>query len=136
MFWLFKELWVSGCGFHRHFLLCFLFMFIRRRHVPWHLPRIFAHGFPQPRKAEKKEFALPTLLQVVLQESREGENTWKMQLSKHSPQLDFNERWPWGGAWCCWINSAITVYYTVSLCIFCSFLCVFHRESYKKCINK
>lgn len=48
--------------FHRYFPL---FFFIRRRHVPGHLQRIFAHGIPQPREAETKECALPTLLQVV-----------------------------------------------------------------------
>lgn len=48
------------------FTFCvFFFFFTRRRHVPRHLQRVLPHGVPQPREAEAKECALPTLLQVV-----------------------------------------------------------------------
>lgn len=47
------------------FTFCVFFFFTRRRHVPRHLQRVLPHGVPQPREAEAKECALPTLLQVV-----------------------------------------------------------------------
>lgn len=50
--------------FH-HLHSVFFFFFTRRRHVPRHLQRVLPHGVPQPREAEAKECALPTLLQVV-----------------------------------------------------------------------